>query len=139
MFGGNYSFVPHRSTRALLDADSVFSVQQPGYFAFIDFLQGKRKDCVRRIAKSFLGGPTTWPSAARTTTMDFAADKVVPYGIFDLTEPCPKQILRTDELTAEQQSLPLMSAFPDQVMCELVDKRWENGDDSPFCAIASDD
>jgi len=119
LFGGNWTFVFHRTSDQLLAAEEILSGPQSGFHAFVDFIWAKREGRITRLAKKINVAPYDHVKFLKNTHTD--TGKATTWFISDRQF---REVKRTSQLSEDEAKAPLEERIDDTIMAERVDRMW---------------
>jgi hypothetical protein len=119
LFGGNWTFVFHRSSQNILDAVDLLNGPKNGYHAFVDFIWAKRDGRLSRVARKVDTGPFAGPGRLKGTHA--LKEKAQLWFIYDMAF---KELKRVSRLTAEEAKYPERARIDDVIMVQMVNAGW---------------
>jgi hypothetical protein len=120
LFGGNWTFVFHKTSSELLAADQILTAPHEGFHAFVDFIWSKRENRVSRIARNVELGKFQGPSFLKQSST--IKGKATFWFISDMTL---KEIRRTTCLSEAERKYPLKRRIDDIIMVSAVEAKWK--------------
>jgi len=119
LFGGNWTFVFHRSSSELLDASAILEGEPSGFNAFVDFIWAKRESRLTRLMRGVNTKPFFGPGRLKGTST--IKGKANLWFIYDMEF---NELKRTSHLTAQEAAYPLNSRIDDTIMIQRVSEQW---------------
>ena len=120
LFGGQLSFVFHRTSERSLEADDVLRGPSEGFYEIIDFIWAKREGRIDRIAKKL-------DTSALNRSVSFFKTTFTTKGKakeWQIVNRDGEEQRRVQKLSAEEARYPLFHRIDDILMVGLVDQRW---------------
>lgn len=119
-FGGNLTYALHYTSSTLISPEELLLEYQPGFHAFIDFIQAKRENRIERIMNKadfslyenmkYLKSPYWMPP-----------DPPFAWSIIDENF---KEIRKVKELSDEEKMYPYTSRIDDLIMINRIEAKW---------------
>jgi hypothetical protein len=120
LFGGNWTFVFHKTSSEPLAADQILNTPHEGFHAFVDFIWSKREKRVSRIARNVDVERFRGPSFLKQSNT--LKGKATLWFISDMTL---KEIRRTTRLSKAERTYPLKRRIDDIIMVSAVEAKWK--------------
>lgn len=119
LFGGNWTFVFHRTSAEPLAVEEILAGPREGFHAFVDFIWAKREGRITRIARAVDTTAFQGPGFLKATNAH--REKATLWFISDMAF---REVRRVEQLTPEERRYPLQSRIDDILMVRDVDRRW---------------
>lgn len=124
LFGGNFVYALHRTSRELLTSEAILSGPANGFHAFVDFIFAKREDRLTRVAKKIdTSAFECVTHFKRTVTLKGKAK------FWFIVDRDLDDVGRVETLTNEQKAFPLVCRIDDSIMVSLVNEKYVPEDD----------
>jgi len=119
LFGGNWTFVFHRTSSSLLTAKEVLGGSRSGFHAFVDFIWAKREGRATRLWRGVSTEEFEGPGFLKQTNTH--RGKATLWFISDMTF---QDVRRVEQLSEAEKRYPLQSRIDDILMVSDVDRAW---------------
>jgi hypothetical protein len=119
LFGGNWTFVYHRTSAELLTPGEVLGGSRSGFHAFVDFIWAKREGRATRLCRGVSTEEFEGPGFVKQTNAH--RDKATLWFISDMTF---HEVKRVEQLSDAEKRYPLQSRIDDILMVRYVDRGW---------------
>ena len=119
LFGGNWVYVFHKTSRSLIAADELLATKQPGFHAFVDFIRAKRENRLTRIAKNVSQKP--YDSVRYLKVTPTRVGKPKWWFILDMKF---RELKKVRKLTKVERKYPLSGCIDVALMVTSVDHEW---------------
>ena len=119
LFGGNWTFVFHRTSAEPLAPDELLSADPTGFHAFVDFIHAKRERRITRIRRSVDCAPFLGPGRLkRTLTLEGKASQ------WFISDMQLNELARVQRLSPAEAAYPLAQCINEALLLARTDERW---------------
>jgi hypothetical protein len=119
LFGGNWSFVFHRTSTELLEPDELLSGPKSGFHAFVDFIWAKREGRASVLRRGLSTEEFEGPGFVKQANTH--REKATLWFISDMAL---QEVKRVELLSEAEKSYPLKRRIDDMLMVRDVDRAW---------------
>lgn len=119
VFGAQLSYVFHLTSETLISSEGILDEQQPGFYAYVDYIWCKREKRVTRYLKNTDTSKYKPPVYSKGTNNHRGKNTL--WWIYDQSG---QEIERTTNLSEEQKQFPINEKIDEYVMFERVLLKW---------------
>jgi len=119
LFGGNWTFVFHRTSAIPLTSVEILAGPRAGFHAYVDFMWAKKEGRLTRIERKVDTSQFAGPGSLKS-----ANDLLGPVRGWFISDMEFKPVRRVIRLSEEEKRYPLNQRIDDVGMVRMVDTRW---------------